>query len=159
IGNLSPGGQMKLLRVLQTGAFERLGSSTTRKVDVRIVSATNVNLKKAIAAGKFREDLYFRLNVIELHVPPLRERPDDVLPLAERFLTEHGGAALSPDARAALLAYEWPGNVRELQNRIQRATLVSRGAAITPEDLGLAETAAPAPAPAAAAGESDPDPE
>src|SRR5262249_30733738 len=132
--------------------------STTRKVDVRIVSATNANLKKAIAAGKFREDLYFRLNVIELYVPPLSERPDDVLPLAERFIAEHGdgNATLSAEARAALVAYDCPGNVRELQNRIQRASLVSKGTAIAPEDLGLAESHAPAPA---AGVEADPDPE
>src|SRR5262249_52864889 len=144
IGNLSMGGQAKLLRVLQTGAFERLGSSTTRKVDVRILSATNVDLKKAIAPGRFRDDLYFRINVIELYVPPLSERADDVLPLAERFLEEHGGRAIAPEARAALTAHDWPGNVRELSNRIQRATLVSHGNAITPDDLGLADTAAPA---------------
>src|SRR5262249_43498000 len=122
IGNLSLSGQMKLLRVLQTGEFERLGSSVTRRADVRILSATNVDLHRAIAAGHFREDLYFRLNVIELYVPPLSERPDDVLPLSERFLTDHGGAGLSPEAQAALLAHDWPGNVRELGNRIQRAT-------------------------------------
>jgi DNA-binding NtrC family response regulator len=157
IGNLSPSGQMKLLRVLQTGTFERLGSSTTRKADVRILSATNVNLKKAIAAGRFRDDLYFRLNVIELYVPPLSERPDDVLPLAEGFLTEHGGGALAPAGRAALLGHDWPGNVRELRNRIQRATLVSTGGPVGPEDLGLAEASAPALA--AAPGDADPDPE
>ena len=91
IGNLSLAGQAKLLRVLQTGEFERLGSSSTRKVDVRIVSATNTDLQRAIAAGRFREDLYFRLNVIELTLPPLGERPDDVLPLAEHFLDELAG--------------------------------------------------------------------
>jgi DNA-binding NtrC family response regulator len=145
IGNLSAPGQAKLLRVLQTGEFERLGSSVTRKVDVRIVSATNVDLKRAIASGTFREDLFFRLNVIELHLPELADRPDDILPLAEHFLgtlpRQDGVPApiLSERARAALLQYEWPGNVRELQNRIQRAMLLCGGSAITPDHLGLGE--------------------
>ncbi len=142
IGTLSMVGQQKLLRVLQTGEFERLGSSSTRKVDVRIISATNVDLSRAIAAGAFREDLYFRLNVIELKVPPLAERPDEIVPLADRFLVGFaidGGApaVLSRSARDALISHDWPGNVRELQNRIQRATLVCRDATIEPEDLGL----------------------
>lgn len=144
IGNLSPNGQMKLLRVLQTGEFQRLGSNTTRRSDVRIISATNVNLQDAIAHGEFREDLYFRLNVIEIAVPPLRNRPDDILPLAERFLRAHepdgekGTVSLTPEARQALLDHDWAGNVRELNNRIQRAVLVRKGAAVDPEDLGLA---------------------
>jgi DNA-binding NtrC family response regulator len=148
IGNLSPSGQAKLLRVLQTGEFERLGSSVTRKVDVRIVSATNVDLARAIADGTFREDLFFRLNVIELQIPPIADRPDDILPLAEHFLATlpgpDGAAASRPPtltlgepAREALLQHEWPGNVRELQNRIHRATLVCGGGVITPEHLGL----------------------
>ena len=158
IGNLSAAGQAKLLRVLQTGEFERLGSSVTRKVDVRIVSATNVDLSRAIAAGTFREDLFFRLNVIELHVPPLADRPDDILPLAEHFLATlprqegAGVSTLSEPARAALLQYEWPGNVRELQNRIQRAMLLCGADAITPAHLGLADEdlrARPAARPAA----------
>jgi len=132
---------MKLLRVLQTGEFERLGSSTTRKVDVRIVSATNTDLPRAIQAGTFREDLYFRLNVIELSLPPLAERVDDIIPLSEHYLSQlaEGSAAprLSDDARAALLAYEWPGNVRELHNRLQRASLVRRDALIRAADLAL----------------------
>jgi len=145
IGNLSAPGQAKLLRVLQTGEFERLGSSVTRKVDVRIVSATNVDLSRAIANGTFREDLFFRLNVIELHVPQLADRPDDILPLAEYFLgtlPRQDGAAvpgLGERARAALLQYEWPGNVRELQNRVQRAMLLCGGSAIGPDHLGLGE--------------------
>ncbi|HVV16073.1 MAG TPA: sigma-54 dependent transcriptional regulator [Polyangia bacterium] len=145
IGNLSAAGQAKLLRVLQTGEFERLGSSATRKVDVRIVSATNVDLSRAIASGTFREDLFFRLNVIELHVPPLADRPDDILPLAEHFLATLPGQdgatppSLGERARAALLQYEWPGNVRELQNRIQRAMLLCGGSSITPDHLGLGD--------------------
>jgi DNA-binding NtrC family response regulator len=145
LGNLSLAGQAKLLRVLQTGEYERLGSSTTRRADVRLISATNADLGQMIATGRFREDLYYRLNVIELFTPPLAERSDDVLPLAEHFLALHSkdGPAreLSEEARTALLAYEWPGNVRELQNRLQRATLVATGTTITPTDLGLAGTA------------------
>jgi len=144
IGNLSMVGQQKLLRVLQTGEFERLGSSATRKVDVRIISATNVDLAKAIAKGTFREDLYFRLNVIELRVPALVDRPDEILPLAERFLAKFGSTAtLSPGAREALAGYDWPGNVRELENRIQRATLVCKSGSIERDDLGLDDKAAP----------------
>jgi DNA-binding NtrC family response regulator len=144
IGNLSQAGQMKLLRVLQSGEFERLGSSETRRVDVRVLAATNADLREAMARGRFREDLFFRLNVIELLVPPLAERLDDVLPLAEGFLAElaaESGAkarVLSPSARAALLEHAWPGNVRELKNRVQRALLVAPGPELTPADLDLA---------------------
>jgi DNA-binding NtrC family response regulator len=148
IGNLSTMGQMKLLRVLQTGEFQRLGSNTTRKVDVRLISATNADLPKAIAQGTFREDLYFRLNVIELGIPPLCDRPDDILPLVEHLLRTHvtsSGQAyeVTEDARQALVDYEWPGNVRELENRIQRATLVCQAPRITATDLGLAEGTKP----------------
>jgi len=142
IGNLSTAGQMKLLRVLQTGEFQRLGSNITRKTDVRLISATNADLPRAIAQGTFREDLYFRLNVIELSVPPLRHRADDILPLAEHVLYRHAEEskityALTPDARQALVDYEWPGNVRELENRLQRATLVCQPPTVTAKDLGL----------------------
>ncbi|HEX7708678.1 MAG TPA: sigma-54 dependent transcriptional regulator [Thermoanaerobaculia bacterium] len=137
IGNLSPQGQMKLLRVLQTGEFERLGSSQTRRVDVRVLCATNADLHQAIARGAFRQDLFFRIAVVELALPPLCERREDVLPLAHAFLA--GGKALGEEAREALLAHDWPGNVRELQNRIQRAIALSSGATITPADLALAE--------------------
>jgi DNA-binding NtrC family response regulator len=150
IGNLSPAGQAKLLRVLQTGEFERLGSSGTRKVDVRIVSATNLDLPRAIAEGKFREDLFFRLNVIQLHIPPLAERPDDILPLAEHFLAtlpgQEGVATpprLSEAARNALLQHEWNGNVRELQNRLHRAKLVCSDGIITPEHMDLSSSGVP----------------
>jgi DNA-binding NtrC family response regulator len=148
IGNLSSAGQMKLLRVLQTGEFERLGSSTTRKVDVRVVSATNADLPTAIREGKFREDLFFRLNVIELALPALADRPDDILPLARHFITMHAqGRAVELDASAelALLDYEWPGNARELENRIQRALLVARSAGISSADLGLPNASERAP--------------
>ena len=135
IGNLSMAGQMKLLRVLQSGEFERLGSNETRKVNVRVLCATNVDLRQAVARGAFREDLYFRLDVIEIHVPPLRERREDVLPLAEAFLK--APKRLGEPARAALLAHEWPGNVRELQNRILRAMALSQSDVITAEDIGF----------------------
>jgi DNA-binding NtrC family response regulator len=135
IGNLSLEGQAKLLRVLQTGEFERLGSSTTRRVKVRVISATNTDLPAAITAGRFREDLYYRLNVIELKVPQLAERKEDILPLARHFLEDE--QKLSVPAQRALLAHTWPGNVRELMNTIRRASLLSTGAEISPADLGL----------------------
>ena len=135
IGNLPPSGQMKLLRVLETGQFERLGSSKTRAVKVRVISATNADLPAMIRAGTFREDLYYRLNVIELALPPLSARPDDIVPLAEHFLG--GEAALSEDARATLIAHTWPGNVRELKNAIQRARLLCRDGVVQSADLGL----------------------
>jgi DNA-binding NtrC family response regulator len=142
---------------LQTGEFQRLGSNATHKTDVRLISATNANLPNCIKQGQFREDLYFRLNVIELAIPALRDRTDDILPLAEHLLQKHVLADSSPfrltdSARQALLDHEWPGNVRELDNRIQRAVLVSKEAMITPGDLGLdgsAVTAARSSAPAA----------
>ena len=140
IGNLSAAGQMRLLRVLQTGEFERLGSSTTRKVDVRVISATNADLRAEILAGRFREDLFFRLNVIELLVPSLARRVEDIVPLAERFLECHRGdrdLSFGADALDALEQHEWPGNVRELENRIQRAVLVCPGAQIRAADLGI----------------------
>jgi len=143
IGNLSAAGQAKLLRVLQTGELERLGSSQTLSVDVRVVAATNSDLGRAIARGEFREDLYYRLAVIELELPPLARRRADVLPLAEHFLARaerpEGGALRFDEAsRRALLAHAWPGNVRELGNRVQRAALLARGELVTPADLGLA---------------------
>ncbi len=140
LGNLSLHGQMKLLRVLQTGEFQRLGSSTTRKADVRLISATNADLKAEIAAGRFREDLYFRLNVIELAIPPLGNRLDDVELLAEHFLARHAaGRSLrfASEALAALEHHDWPGNVRELDNRVQRAVLVCGPGPILPSHLGL----------------------
>jgi DNA-binding NtrC family response regulator len=135
IGNLPLPGQMKLLRVLETGQFERLGSGRTRKVKVRVLSATNADLKAMIRAGTFREDLYYRLNVIDVNLPPLSERIDDIMPLAEHFLA--GRAELSDAAREALLTYPWPGNVRELKNAIERAALLANNAPITPEQLNL----------------------
>jgi DNA-binding NtrC family response regulator len=139
IGNLPLPGQMKLLRVLETGQFERLGSGRTRKVKVRVLSATNADLKAMIRAGTFREDLYYRLNVIDVNLPPLSERIDDILPLAEHFLA--GRAQLSDVAREALLTYAWPGNVRELKNAIERAALLAGSGPITPEQLNLPQIA------------------
>ena len=144
IGNLPPAGQMKLLRVLETGRFERLGSNRERQVKVRVISATNADLPAMIRAGSFREDLYYRLNLIELRLPPLAERPGDILPLAEHFLA--GGKSLSEAACEALRRHAWPGNVRELKNTMQRACLLTAGEVIDTADLGLPHAAPTAPA-------------
>ncbi|SHI15193.1 sigma-54-dependent transcriptional regulator [Ferrimonas marina] len=138
MGNLPLSGQIKLLRVLQTGEFERLGSHQTRKVSVRVISATNADLPAEIAAGRFREDLYYRLNVVQLALPPLNERPEEILPLAEHFL--NGRAELCDDARKALLGHTWPGNVRELKNAIDRAALLCQQQRIRKADLALSDT-------------------
>ena len=152
IANLSVMGQMKLLRVLQTGEYQRLGSNQTRKSDVRLISATNADLPRAIVQGAFREDLYFRLNVIELKIVALRDRPDDILPIADFLLSRHAERdgrhyELDSEARRALVDHDWPGNVRELENRLQRATLVCQGQRVTALDLGLAATGVSARAP------------
>ncbi len=143
IGNLPLSGQMKLLRVLETGRFTRLGSNVERHVKVRVISATNADLSQMIAAGTFREDLYYRLNVIELKLPALAARTDDILPLAQYFL--QADKCLSVYAIDALQRHNWPGNVRELKNVIQRACLLSSGDEISVADLGLPKTAAVAP--------------
>jgi DNA-binding NtrC family response regulator len=135
IGNLPLAGQAKLLRVLQTGEYERLGSNTTRRANVRIVAATNMPLREAIREGRFREDLYYRISVIELALTPLAERRDDVLPLTRAFLAP--GARLTGDAERALLNYSWPGNVRELRNVLQRAALLAGDTPITAGTLNL----------------------
>lgn len=150
IGNLPAAGQMKLLRVLETGRFERLGSNRERQVRVRVLSATNADIPTMIRAGTFREDLYYRLNLIELRIPPLAARPLDILPLAEHFLA--GRKLLSAAARGALLQHGWPGNVRELRNVIERASLLARSAQIEVADLGL-PSMAPAPGAAESAGD------
>ena len=142
IGNLPLAGQMKLLRVLETGRFERLGSNRERQVKVRVISATNADLAAMIRAGTFREDLFYRLNVIELRLPPLAARPGDILPLARSFLAP--GKTLHPCAEAALMAHPWPGNVRELKNVMARANLLSGGDIIKAPDLGLPEAYPPA---------------
>ncbi len=135
IGNLPLAGQMKLLRVLETGRFERLGSNKERQVKVRVISATNADLSAMIKAGSFREDLFYRLNVIQLNLPPLAERPDDILPLAQHFLDS--GKTLHASAQATLLRHPWPGNVRELKNVMQRACLLAHANEIKASDLGL----------------------
>lgn len=128
IGNLSLSGQMKLLRVLQTGEFEKLGSNHTQKVDVRVLSATNSNLEQAIKNGTFREDLYYRLNVLELQIPALKQRKEDILPLAEYFTGSNH--QLSEEVKRFMLQNPWPGNVRELDNFCKRAVALSSGAVI-----------------------------
>jgi len=135
IGNLSAAGQMKLLRVLETGRYERLGSNRERHAKVRVISATNANLPAMIRDGSFREDLYYRLNTVEVAMPPLAERPGDILPLAQHFLAS--GKSLSPQARTLLQRHPWPGNVRELRNVMQRAELLAQGARIEAADLNL----------------------
>ncbi|WP_027867286.1 sigma-54-dependent transcriptional regulator [Massilia alkalitolerans] len=142
IGNLPLAGQMKLLRVLETGRFERLGSNRERQVKVRVISATNADLGAMIRAGTFREDLFYRLNVIELRLPPLAARPGDILPLALSFLR---GKTLHPSAESALQAHTWPGNVRELKNVMARASLLAQGEVIKAADLGLPVAVASTP--------------
>ncbi|HEX6088566.1 MAG TPA: sigma-54 dependent transcriptional regulator [Gemmatimonadales bacterium] len=150
IGNLSLSQQSRLLRVLQTGEFERVGSSRTRRADVRLLAATNADLRAEVAAGRFREDLLFRLNTIEVHLPPLRDRTDDIPELAALFLGRYaaryrkGGLRFAPDAVAALRSYSWPGNVRELDHTLERAVLMAAGDTVTAADLGLRRDAAPA---------------
>lgn len=146
IGNLPMTGQIKLLRVLQTGEFSRLGSNQTLKSDVRIISATNADLPKAIASGQFREDLFFRLNVVHLELPALAQRPGDILPLARHFLAtlpQAENKTLGPEAEAALLSHAWSGNVRELRNRIQRAVLITSQDVLYPPDLELETSTGP----------------
>jgi two-component system NtrC family response regulator len=144
IGELDPAGQVKMLRVLQDRTYEVLGSSVTRTVDVRVVSATNRNLAEMVRAGTFREDLLYRLNLIAVHLPPLRERAEDVPVLATRFLAAvgaaHGrdGLRLSAPAQRFLQAQPWPGNVRQLRQWIERAVLVSARETLEPEDLSAA---------------------
>jgi DNA-binding NtrC family response regulator len=143
IANLSLGQQAKLLRVLQSGELERVGSSKTRTVDVRVLSATNADLHAEVAAGRFREDLLFRINTIEIRMPPLRERREDIPALAAHFLREYGTryrksvSKFHPDAVRALLAYAWPGNVRELAHAVERAALLAEGDTVQTADLNL----------------------
>ncbi len=135
--------QVKLLRAIQDKTFERVGESNTRSVDVRVIAASNRDLEAEVAAARFREDLYWRLNVIHLRLPALRERRGDVPLLAEHFLARFASrharekSALSPDVIAALVLHDWPGNVRELENAVERAVLLGRKAALTPADFGL----------------------
>jgi two-component system response regulator AtoC len=137
IGDMSPPLQSKLLRVTQNGCFNRVGSNREWQTNTRILAATNKNLEEQVKAGNFREDLFYRLNVVELNVPSLRERPEDVLPLANHFLAEftQGKARFSAAVATGLARYAWPGNVRELRNAMERAGLLSRGELILPEHL------------------------
>ncbi|HXI20974.1 MAG TPA: sigma-54 dependent transcriptional regulator, partial [Gemmatimonadales bacterium] len=144
IANITPSQQAKLLRVLNTGEFERVGSSKTRRADVRVVSATNADLRAEVAAGRFREDLLYRLNTIEIRIPPLRDRREDLPVLAAQFLRRYAAryrkpiTGFRPDAMEALLRYAWPGNIRELDHAIERAVLLADGSEIRVADLALA---------------------
>ena len=141
IGDVSGEMQVKLLRVLQEKEIQRLGENRPRKIDVRIIAATNRNLKQDVDEGRFREDLYYRLAVITIEVPPLRDRKEDILPLAMHFVAKFSkklklpGLKLDAKCLDFLLAYDWPGNVRELENAIERASVFSTAGVIQPEDL------------------------
>jgi DNA-binding NtrC family response regulator len=143
IANITLSQQSKLLRVLQTGDVERVGSSKARHVDVRILSATNADLHTEVASGRFREDLLFRLNTIEIHLPPLRERREDIPALAQHFLKRHAGRyrkgvhGFDAGGMQSLLEHSWPGNIRELDHAIERAVLMSQGELVRAGDLGL----------------------
>jgi DNA-binding NtrC family response regulator len=143
IANVPMRQQAKLLRVLETGEIERVGSSRTKKVDVRVLSATNADLRAECAAGRFREDLLFRLNTVEIPIPPLRERREDITALAAHFIDRYATRyrrviqGLDPSALQVMLQYAWPGNVRELDHTIERAVLMARGEHIEVSDLGL----------------------
>ncbi|HEV3483854.1 MAG TPA: sigma-54 dependent transcriptional regulator, partial [Vicinamibacterales bacterium] len=143
IANVPLSQQAKLLRIIETGEFERLGSSRTRHVDVRIISATNANLNEEVASGRFRQDLLFRLNTIEIHLPPLRDRREDLALLAQHFLRQHAQryrkrlTGFDSAAMQVLLEHPWPGNVRELDHAIERAVLMAQGPSIRSGDLGL----------------------
>jgi DNA-binding NtrC family response regulator len=151
IGNVPIALQAKLLRVLQTGDVERVGSSKARHVDVRVISATNARLNDEVATGRFREDLLFRINTIELHLPALRERREDIPPLAMHFLRRHVARyrkhlnGFDAGAMQALLEHAWPGNIRELDHAIERAVLLAQGEQLRPVDLALRGTTAAAP--------------
>ena len=137
IADMSPPLQAKLLRVTQAGLFNRVGSNKELQTNARIIAATNRNLDEEVKAGRFREDLFYRLNVVELNIPPLRERPEDILPLANRFIAEfsQGKARFSSTVTECLVRYSWPGNVREVRNAMERAALLSHGELILPEHL------------------------
>jgi DNA-binding NtrC family response regulator len=151
IGDMAPATQAKVLRVLQEKCFERLGGTTPIRVDVRVVAATHRNLEAEVAAGRFREDLYYRLRVVEISLPPLRERREDLPALAQRMLGQlaerHGRApkSLTPAALAALARHPWPGNVRELRNALERAAVLCEADAIDARDLQLEPAAASPP--------------
>ncbi|HEY7172309.1 MAG TPA: sigma 54-interacting transcriptional regulator, partial [Vicinamibacterales bacterium] len=146
IGDMSPSTQAKILRVLQEHEFERLGGTRTLRVDVRLIAATNRDLPGMVQTGTFREDLYYRLNVVSIEMPPLRERKDDIVPLANSFIRKFSAElkkrieGLEADAQKLLMRYNWPGNIRELENTIERAMLLAEGRAIATDDLRLGET-------------------
>ncbi|HEU4887381.1 MAG TPA: sigma-54 dependent transcriptional regulator, partial [Thermoanaerobaculia bacterium] len=146
IGDMSPSTQAKILRVLQEHEFERLGGTRTLRVDVRLIAATNRDLPGMVQGGQFREDLYYRLNVVSIEMPPLRERKDDIVPLAGSFIRRFAGElkkkieGLELDAQKLLMRYNWPGNIRELENTIERAMLLAEGRAIAADDLRLGES-------------------
>jgi two-component system NtrC family response regulator len=152
IGELPVSVQVKLLRFLQEKCFQRVGGRQEIHSDVRILAATNRNLRELAAGGKFREDLYFRLAVLVVKVPPLRERGDDMLQVARAFLgsygAEHGkpGLTFAPDALRALTLHRWPGNIRELQNRVRRAVIMADGKRVTAGDLELTDALSALPA-------------
>jgi two-component system response regulator AtoC len=141
IGEMTLGTQTKLLRILQEREFERIGSNTPIKIDIRVVTATNRNLSTEVEKGRFREDLYYRLNVVHIHMPPLRDRKEDIPALVEHFLVKYRyepGAiptTISEGALERLNKYDWPGNVRELENAVERAVVLSRGNVITADHL------------------------
>ena len=143
IGDVSPAVQAKLLRVIQERDFIPVGSTRPKKVDVRFVAATNKDLEREVREGRFREDLYYRLNVISITLPPLRERPEDIEPLALHFLRRFAGRmskeihTIAPEAMQALQGYGWPGNVRELENVMERAVILTSGSSIMPAVLPL----------------------
>src|ERR1700757_2145291 len=147
IGDMSPSTQAKILRVLQEHEFERLGGTRTLRVDVRLIAATNRDLPGMVQNGQFREDLYYRLNVVSIEMPPLRERKEDIVPLAHSFIRRFAAElkkrieGLDLDAQKLLLRYNWPGNIRELENTIERAMLLAEGRAIGAADLRLGEAA------------------
>ena len=150
IGDISPEFQAKLLRVLQEGELLRVGGTKPRKVSVRVVAATNRQLRDEVNSGRFREDLFFRLSVIPLQIAPLRNRKEDILPLARFFIHRHSAEtgrtlSISAEAEQALLQHPWPGNVRELENAIERSVILSQNEVIKPEDLLLEKKAAPVP--------------
>ena len=142
---MSPSTQAKILRVLQEHEFERLGGTRTLKVDVRLIAASNRNLAAMVASGHFREDLYYRLNVVSIDMPPLRERKEDIPALTTFFISRFSGElkkkidGISPDAEKMLMRYNWPGNIRELENAIERAMLLTESPTITVSDLRLGE--------------------
>jgi DNA-binding NtrC family response regulator len=144
IANIPLAQQAKLLRVIETGDFERVGSSKTLHANVRIISATNANVENEVAAGRFRQDLLFRLNTIQMALPPLRDRRDDIMPLANSFLRQHAEryrkhvSAFDESARERLLQHPFPGNIRELDHVVERAVLMTQDRQIRPADLGLA---------------------